>query len=114
VIIPRTRTPVHLSYLLTDFVTPLSFMSNSFSKIANVATILSFPFASWALFACLLLAVAYLSVDWWKELARNHAPTECIRRLDNSVDRVEWEVLAPKEHLLSEEQCKEAKNMIKR
>jgi hypothetical protein len=87
-------------------------MSNALSKLANLVTILSFPFSTWPIFACLLLAVAYLSLDWWKELALDHSITRRIRKLGVGVERLEWEILAPREHLLSSEQCKEARDAI--
>jgi hypothetical protein len=87
-------------------------MSNSLSKLANVVTIVSFPFTTWPVLVCLILAVVYLSLDWWKKFALDHSFKERIGRLDVGLDRLQWEVMAPKEHLLSSEQCKEAGGAI--
>jgi hypothetical protein len=88
-------------------------MSNTLSKLANLITILSFPFTTWPVFACLLLATAYLSLDWWKELVLDHSITRRIAKLDAGMEKLQWEILAPKEHLLSSEQCKEARDAVK-
>ena len=87
-------------------------MSNALSKLANIVIILSFPFSTWPIFACLLLAVAYLSLDWWKELVLDHSITRRIKKLDVEIERLRWDILAPNEHLLSSEQCKEARDAI--
>jgi hypothetical protein len=89
-------------------------MSNSLSKLANVVTILSFPFSTWTVFACLLLTVAYLSLDQWTRLVCAHSVSKWIGRLDAAAERLEWEIVAPNEHLLGEEQCKDVKDMMSR